>query len=263
MSRLRYSLNYRRASRYDLGNHSVGTKKHEDAAKRQYIAFCLARGRLFFPPDAQSICEFLRERSLRCTNGAVRGSRNALRAYFLRMQADDAIQDIILHFGRESDTLWLAVKQPLSLTALRSFLSPLREAEPLDFRDRALLGPLVTGLASQESLRALRSRDAVFTQDGLLLFTSHPLPRVIHLRAVSGPVCLVRALRSWLAIRSPRPDDYVFVGRGPRGDLKSSPIGPAHIDCLLRKLVLRSGYDPRRYGTGRLRAYFTLDVLSR
>jgi len=261
MNRYRYSLGYRRASHSDVTHHAARTRQSENVAKRKYVAYCVSRRRSFFPADAQTICEFLRELSRYYGNSALRVTKNGLRAFFLRMQGDDAIQDIVLHFGSEGDALRLAVKQPLSKSALRGFLAPLQDSEPFDLRDRALLGPLVVGLASQESLRMLRVRDVVFGEHGAFLFTSHPLPRVVRLRSVPGPVCLVRALRAWLASQPLGPDDFVFVGRDQRGGFKG-PLGRAHFTSLLRKLVQESGYDPRRYGTAALRAHFTFETLA-
>lgn len=252
---------HRRAAHYDVSRHTPGTRQVELHARSQYIAFCVSRGRLFFPANAQTIYEFLRERSHQHSNDALRATKHGLRAFFLRMDGDDALQDVALHFTGNEDPLRLAVRLPLTLARLSDFLTRLDNPEPLDLRDRAVLGLAIVGLASQESLRALRIRDVVFTAEGALLFTVHPVPRVVRLRAVGGPVCLVRALRKWLAVRSGAPDDYVFVTRHRRGGFRAVPLTRYHIDCLIHKVGLMSGYDPRRYGTGKLRAYFTFDTL--
>jgi len=150
--------------------------------------------------------------------------------------------------------------RPLQIDELRRISDLLlKKASTIAVRDRAVLLVGFTSALRRSSIAALTLDDLEFTTEGVILtVVREKQDQEARGRYVAIPngkheiTCAVRALRSWLAVRTESPNRQVFLclsqGRQDNG------LNPEAIAEIVKRGVVLIGRDPRSYSAHSLRS---------
>lgn len=252
------------------------TLKAYNFSWKGFADWCDEYGRQASPAKSATVCEFvtwaakLREPvySLETIRLGVSAIKYQHVSQGFADPIDDDVRKVVAGIAREAarqgDRKEGAGKKELSVTALRRVCRALRDDDPMDVRDRAIV---LLGFASalrRSEIAAIGVQHVNFDEHGLHLWL--PFSKTDQEgkgRKMGIPygqtdyTCPVRAVKAWLKVRGERKRGPLFVGflgcRQMRPEARGG-LGEQAICNVLKRALDRVGEDASLYGAHSMRS---------
>lgn len=249
----------------DFARHSKAesTLRGYDSDWRDFCAWCEAQGQRALPASPEGIAAYLADCASRLKVGSLQRRLNAIaeahKAVGLETPTASGIVRSTLKGIRRTLGTATTQKAPTLTDDVRAMVS-LADDGLIGARDRALVLLGFAGAFRRAELVALDVSDLDFSRDGLTVTLRRSKTdqegqgRKVGIPYGSNPeTCPVRVVQRWLEA-SGIADGPAFRSLNRHGQVQPARLSPIDVARVVKKLAVRVGLDPARFGGHSLRA---------